>query len=185
MEQYNLLLFLVDCFEKLKIPYFVTGAIASIAYGEPRLTNDIDIVVDMSLTHIDAVKSCFSEKEFYLDKNSMREAINRRSQFNIIHPESGLKADVIITKKDDFDQSRFVRIKKLHVSETKSAAFASPEDVIIKKLEYFKQGRSEKHLRDIASMLKISSELIDRTYVSSWAKKLTFSEIWEELQKTV
>ena len=185
MEQHELLLFLVDRFEKLKIPYLVTGAIASIAYGEPRLTNDIDIVVDMSLTHIDAFKSYFPENEFYLDVDSMREAINRRSQFNIIHPESGLKVDVIITKKDDFDQSRFARIKKLNVSETKSADFASPEDVIIKKLEYFKQGHSEKHLRDIASMLKISSELIDRAYISNWAKKLTVNEIWEELQKKV
>jgi hypothetical protein len=183
MEQHELLLFLVDCFEKVRIPYLVTGAIASIAYGEPRLTNDIDVVVDMSLVHIDVFKSCFPENEFYLDVDSMREAINRCSQFNIIHPESGLKVDVIITKKDDFDQSRFARIKKLNVSETRSADFASPEDVIIKKLEYFKKGRSEKHLRDIASMLKISSELIDRAYISSWAKRLTVDEIWEELQK--
>ena len=185
MEQHELLLLVVGCFEKLKIPYFVTGAIASIAYGEPRFTNDIDIVVDISSIHVDSVKPYFPENEFYLDVDSMREAINRRTQFNIIHPESGLKVDVIITKRDDFDQSRFTRVKKLHVSETKSAYFASPEDVIIKKLEYFKQGRSEKHLRDIASMLKISSELIDRAYISSWAKRLTVSEIWEELQKKV
>ncbi len=185
MEQYELLLFVVDCFEKLKIPYFVTGAIASIAYGEPRLTNDIDIVVDMHLTHIDAFKSFFPENEFYLDVGSMMKAINHRSQFNIIHPQSGLKVDVIITKKDDFDQSRFARIKKLGVSESKSADFASPEDVIIKKLVYFKEGRSEKHLRDIASMLKISSELIDRAYISFWSKKLSISEIWEDLQKKI
>ncbi len=115
----------------------------------------------------------------------MRDAIKLCHQFNIIHPESGIKADVIITKKDDFDQSRFSRVKRLDVSESKSADFASPEDVILKKLEYFKQGRSEKHLRDIASMLKISSGLIDRAYITSWAKKLTVSEIWEELQKRI
>jgi len=185
MEPYELLLFVVDCFEKLKIPYLVTGAIASIAYGEPRLTNDIDIVVDMNSTHIEAFKSCFPDNEFYLDVDFIREAIDRRSQFNIIHPESGLKVDAIISKNDDFDRSRFSRIKKLDVSGTRSAHFASPEDVIIKKLEYFKQGRSEKHLRDIASMLKISSDLIDCAYISSWAKKLTVNEIWEDLQKKV
>ena len=183
MEQHELLLFVVGCFEKLKIPYLVTGAIASIAYGEPRFTNDIDVVVDMDLTQIETFKSYFSQDEFYLDLDSMKTAINRRHQFNIIHPESGLKVDVIISKRDDFDKSRFARIKTLNVSETKSANFASPEDVIIKKLEYFKQGRSEKHLRDIASMLKISSELINRTYISSWAKKLSVSELWEEIQK--
>jgi hypothetical protein len=185
MEQHELLLYIVGCFEKHKIPYFFTGAIASITYGEPRLTNDIDVVVDMSLAHIDAFKSSFPENEFYLDVDSIRTAITRRGQFNIIHPGSGLKVDVFITKEDDFDQNRFARVKKLNVSETNSANFASPEDVIIKKLEYFKQGRSEKHLRDIASMLKISSELIDRAYISSWAKRLTVREIWEELQKRV
>ena len=185
MEQHELLLFVVECFKKLKIPYLVTGAIASIAYGEPRFTNDIDVVVDISSTQVEAFKSYFPENEFYLDVDSMKKAINRRHQFNIIHPGSGLKIDVIISKRDDFDQSRFARIKRLNVSETKSANFASPEDVIIKKLEYFKQGHSEKHLRDIASMLKISSELIDRAYISSWAKKLNLSELWEEMQKKV
>jgi len=185
MEQNELLLFVVDCFEKLKIPYLVTGAIASIAYGEPRFTNDIDVVVDMKLSHIHKFKSFFPEKEFYLDENSMRKAIDRRSQFNIIHPESGLKVDMIITKNDDFDQSRFGRTKKLNVSETKSADFASPEDVIIKKMQYFKEGQSDKHLRDITSMLKISSELIDRTYISFWSKKLSVNEIWKELQRKI
>jgi hypothetical protein len=185
MEQYELLLFVVDCFEKLGIRYFVTGAIASIAYGEPRLTNDIDIVVDMNFTHVDTFKLCFPENKFYLDVDSMKDAISRCSQFNIIHPMSGLKVDVIITKKDDFDKSRFARTKKLQVSESESADFASPEDVIIKKLEYFKQGRSDKHLRDIAGMLKISSESIDRAYVSTWATRLSVSEIWEELLKKV
>ena len=185
MEQHELLLFVVEIFEKLRIPYFLTGAIASIAYGEPRFTNDIDVVVDMKLAHIDVFKSYFPEDEFYLDLDSMREAINRHYQFNIIHPASGLKVDVFMTKEDDFDRSRFTRIKKLYLSETDSANFASPEDVIIKKLEYFKQGRSEKHLRDITSMLKISPELIDCAYITSWAKRLTVNEIWEELQKRI
>ncbi|MGD9347104.1 MAG: hypothetical protein PVH84_14640 [Candidatus Aminicenantes bacterium] len=183
MEQHELLLCVVECLENLKIPYLVTGAIASIAYGEPRFTNDIDIVVDMRLTHVDAFRSYFPENEFYLDMDSMRKAIERSHQFNIIHPQSGLKVDVIISKRDDFDRSRFARVKKLNVSETKSAAFASPEDVIIKKLEYFKEGRSEKHLRDISSMLKISSELIDRSYIAIWANKLGLSELWGEIEK--
>lgn len=185
MEQHELLLFVVGCFEKLKIPYLVTGGIASIAYGEPRFTNDIDVVVDMSLNHVDEFKAFFPEDEFYLDVDSMKEAINRSHQFNIIHPGSGLKVDVILSRKDDFDQRRFSRIKKLNVSETKSVDFASPEDVILKKLEFFKEGRSEKHLRDIVSMLKISSELIDLAYISAWAERLSVSELWQEVQKNI
>jgi len=183
MEQHELLLHTVKCFEKLKIPYLITGAVASIAYGEPRFTNDIDIVADINLGQVEALKSCFPEKEFYLEADSIKNAIDQQHQFNIIHPSSGLIVDVIISKGDSFDQSRFSRIKKLDVSEKHSANFAAPEDVIIKKLEYFKKGGSDRHLRDIASMLKISADIIDRTYILSWAEKFGVMEIWEAIQK--
>lgn len=185
MEQHELLVWIVRCFEKLKIPYLITGAIASIAYGEPRFTNDIDIVADINLGQANALRSFFPEDQFYMEVDAVRNAIESRHQFNIIHPSSGLKADVIISKKDDFDKSRFKRIKRLNVSEKESANFAAPEDVIIKKLEYFEKGGSEKHLRDIASMLKISADMIDRTYISSWANKLGLIKIWEAIQKKI
>jgi hypothetical protein len=183
MEQHELLLHAVKCFEKLNIPYLITGAVASIAYGEPRFTNDIDIVADIKLGQVEGLKSCFPEKEFYLEADSIKNAIDRQHQFNIIHPTSGLKVDVIISKGDSFDHSRFRRVKKLDVSEKHSANFASPEDVIIKKLEYFKKSGSERHLRDIASMLKISDDIIDRTYISSWAEKFGVMDLWENIQK--
>jgi len=185
MEQHELLLYLVECLEKLKIPYLITGSIASMAYGEPRFTNDIDIVADIKPAQAEEFKSCFPENDFYLEVDSMKKALEHRQQFNIIHPSSGLKADVIISKKDDFDKARFGRIKKLNVSESKSANFASPEDVIIKKMEYFQTGESEKHLRDIASMLKISGQEIDRLYISAWAERLELTKIWEAIQKRI
>ena len=181
MEQHELLLYAVECFEKLKIPYLITGSIASIAYGEPRFTNDIDIVADIELNHISAVKDCFPEAEFYLEVESLKNAIRRRQQFNIIHPSSGLKIDVIIPALDDFDKSRFGRAKKLNISDVKSADFAAPEDVIIKKLEYFQKGGSDKHLRDIAGVMKISGSMIDRTYIEIWTKKLGLWEIWRSV----
>jgi len=185
MEQHELLLHLVGCLEKLKIPYLITGSIASMAYGEPRFTNDIDIVADIKPSHVDEFKSCFPENDFYLEVDSMKKALDNRQQFNIIHPSSGLKVDVIISKRDDFDRARFSRMKKLNVSESKSANFASPEDVIIKKMECFQKGGSDKHLRDIASMLKISSQEIDRAYISVWAEKLDLKMIWKSIQKKI
>ncbi len=182
MEQYELLLFLVECLEKLKIPYLITGSIASMAYGEPRFTNDIDIVADIKLSNVDEFKSCFPENEFYLEVDSIKKALENLNQFNIIHPSSGLKVDVIVSKNDDFDKTRFSRMKKLNVSESKTANFASPEDVIIKKMEFFQMGGSDKHLRDIASILKISSQEIDRTYISIWAVKLDLMKTWKSIQ---
>ncbi len=183
MEQSELLGYLVRFLEKLNIPYFITGAIASIAYGEPRFTNDIDIVADIKDEHIAKIKECFPEQEFYLDSDAIREAIRRKHQFNIIHPASGLKIDVIISKGDAFDKSRFARIKRMRPLEETEANFASPEDLIIKKMEYFKEGSSEKHLRDIMGMLKISGEMVDFKYISLWAKRLNLEEIWQAIQE--
>jgi hypothetical protein len=181
MEQHELLGHLVRCFENLKIPYFITGAIASIAYGEPRLTNDIDVVAKIEVGYIGKLIECFPEQEYYMDSDVIREAIKHKHQFNIIHPASGLKIDIMISKGDAFDTSRFKRIKRLRSLEDTEANFASPEDVIIKKMEYYKDGASEKHIRDILGMLKISDEMIDREYISSWAKRLNLQSIWKSI----
>lgn len=178
MEQYELLRHAARCFEKHGIRYFVTGAVAAIAYGEPRLTNDIDIVADLREDEIPKLKGCYPEGEFYFDEDSAKRAVSSRSQFNIIHPESGLKIDVMISQRDDFDQSRFRRARRLRPLEDTEVDFASPEDVILKKLDFYRQGRSDKHLRDIGGILKISADIIDLAYIEAWARKLGLEELW-------
>jgi hypothetical protein len=181
MEQHELLLYVVKCLEKLKIPYLITGSIASMAYGEPRLTNDIDIVADIDLNQTQKVKDCFPELDFYLEIESIRRAIRQRLQFNIIHPSSGLKIDIMIPDRDSFNRSRFSRTKRLKISETDYAEFAAPEDVIVKKLEYYQKGGSDKHLRDIAGMMKISAPMIDEAYLGEWTDKLGLSDLWKSV----
>ncbi|HUU37197.1 MAG TPA: hypothetical protein VMW46_03205 [Candidatus Desulfaltia sp.] len=169
--------------EKLNIRYFITGAVASIAYGEPRLTNDIDIVADISERDVSRLKGCFPDDEFYFDEESAEKAVRSLFQFNIIHPASGLKIDVMVGKKDDFDTSRFQRIRRLKALEDTVANFASPEDVILKKMEYYAAGGSEKHLRDISGMIKISAEIIDLTYIAHWAERLGLGDTWRAVHK--
>ena len=181
MEQHELLLYVVECLEKLKIRYLITGSIASMAYGEPRLTNDIDIVAEMNLNHAQKLKGCFPEADFYLEIDSIKKAVRQRHQFNIIHPSSGLKIDIMIPDQDGFNRSRFSRRKRLNISETRTAAFAAPEDVIIKKLEYYQKGGSDKHLRDIVGMMKISADLIDVAYLDDWTEKLGLSDLWKSV----
>lgn len=183
MEQYELLKIIADCFDSLKIPYFVTGAVASIAYGEPRLTNDIDVVADMSEGHISGLKKRFSAPDFYISEGAVRDAIYRRDQFNIIHAASGLKVDVIMPKRTPFDKSRFKRIKRIQISEETEANFSSPEDVIIKKMDFYRNGGSEKHLRDITGILKISGETLDISYIREWVNRLGLDDIWKTLHK--
>lgn len=184
MEQDELLRHAARCFDELGIRYFVTGAVAAIAYGEPRLTNGIDIVADLEEDNIPRLKSWYPSDEFYFDEESARRAVRTRSPFNIIHPGSGLKIDIMITQGDEFDPSRFRRARRLKPLEDTEVEFASPEDVIIEKLDFYRQGRSDKHLRDIAGILKISADVIDLAYTEAWVRKLGLEDIWADVSRT-
>ncbi|MBM3294878.1 MAG: nucleotidyltransferase family protein [Candidatus Aminicenantes bacterium] len=185
MEPSDLLRHLAQCLDNWKISYLITGSMASMAYGEPRLTNDIDVVVDLRKGDVSRLANCFPENEFYFDIETARNAVHRKTQFNIIHPASGLKIDLIVAKADDFDVSRFRRARRLKPFEDTEADFASPEDVIIKKMEYYREGQSDKHLRDIAGVLKVSGDEIDKEYIDFWAAKLGLRKIWLLIQDRI
>jgi len=99
MELHDLLERLVAVLERLQIPYLITGSVAAMAYGEPRLTNDIDVVVDLDEAHAGPFAAQFPLGEYYLSDEAIRDALIRKGQFNIIHPASGLKIDVMIQKE--------------------------------------------------------------------------------------
>ena len=179
MEQDELLRRTVETLERLNLTYLVTGSMATILYGEPRFTNDIDIVVQLRQDRVADLAQAFPSSEFYLDDERIRQAVESRGQFNIIHPASGLKIDVIIPEMDDFDRSRFARARRVRPAEDYEATFASAEDVIVKKLQFYAEGGSDKHLRDIASVLRISDSEVDRVYVSEWADRLGLRELWD------
>ncbi len=183
MGPYELLGKTVRILEDLGIPYLVTGSIAAMAYGEPRLTNDIDIVADIEDIHVSSLMAAFPAEQFHVSEEAIGEAIRHQKQFNIIHPASGLKVDIIIREDTPFNDSRFNRIRRIKPGEGYEADFASPEDIIIMKMRYFKEGGSEKHLRDIAGIMKISGPEIDNAYIGDWAKRLDLLEIWEMIVK--
>ena len=181
MEHSELLRYVVAAIERLGLGYMVTGAVATIFFGEPRFTNDIDIVVDLGPERIAEFCLAFPAPDFYLSEEAVREAVQQYAQFNVIHPSSGLKIDVIIPQDTPFNRSRFARAKRLRPAEDYEASFASVEDVIIKKMEYFREGGSEKHLRDISGVLKISGSQVDRNYIADWALKLDLESIWKAI----
>jgi hypothetical protein len=179
MEPSELLRFLVTALESLGLRYFVTGSTVTIFYGEPRFTNDIDVVVDLPNSAVSDFCERFPEGEFYVSEEAVRDAIVRRSQFNIIHPASGLKIDVMIPDGSPFNRSRFDRAKRVRAGADWDASFATPEDAIIKKLEYYREGRSEKHLRDIAGILKTSRDEVDLEYIERWISELVLEDEWQ------
>jgi len=174
----ELLAHLAASLELLHLRYLVTGSMATIAYGEPRFTNDIDVVISLPEDKIEAFCSRFPGPEYYCPHHMVVEAVRKKFQFNIIHPASGLKIDVIIATDSEFDRSRLARGEKIASGEDTVVMFASPEDVILKKLVSFKEGGLEKDLRDIAGVLKVRGDRINRHYLAEWAGRLGISEEW-------
>jgi len=181
LQPHELMQIAADFFESQGIAYHVVGSMASMAYGEPRFTNDVDMVADIPLGKIPSLCAAFPAPEFYLSEPAARDAIVRRFQFNILHPASGLKLDVMIPADTEFARSEASRIKRISSEGEYSAWFGSPEDVLLSKLVYYRLsgGTSDKHLRDIAGMMKLLGGNLDRTYIREWAGKLGVASEWQ------
>jgi hypothetical protein len=180
MEPFELLKIVAEVCDRLSIRYVTVGSLATIAYGEPRFTNDIDLVIDLKANQLDEFCDAFPPPAYYLSREAARAAIRDRRQFNIIHIAAGLKADCILPATP-FDAAQFSRAVRKRVRDDFEALFAAPEDVILKKMEYYLLGGSDKHLRDIAGVLKISAEIVDRSYIATAAERLGLTDIWKAI----
>lgn len=180
LQPQQLLKIAADFFESARVNYCVVGSIASIAYGEPRFTNDIDLVADLALNHLPQLVATFPPPDFYLSESAARDAIVGRRQFNIIHLPSGMKIDVILPAASEHARMELTRARRLNGEDDFSAWFAAPEDVILGKLRYYQLGGSDKHLRDISAILKIQTSL-DSEYLAHWVHRLGLTAEWIRL----
>lgn len=178
MGPLELLRRLAQTLEQLRVPYLVTGSVATIYWGEPRLTRDIDVVVELDLPGARRLVDQFPAPEFYVSEEAAEEAVRRRRQFNVIQIPTGLKVDLMVASMDAFDHSRFARVRRVDVGGF-DANLSSPEDAIVKKLVFYRDGGSDKHLRDIGGVLLIQGESLDRAYVADWAERLGVADIWK------
>ena len=183
MEQEELIRYTVDLLARLSIPYMVVGSVASAAYGEPRFTQDIDIVVAIDVAHLPMLVEAFPEADFYLSHEAAIDAILRRGQFNVIHMDSGNKIDFMIARDDAWGREQVQRRRLVNIVRGTPGYAATPEDIILSKLLYYQEGQSEKHLRDIAGILRVSEQRVDRNYVSHWAQQLGVAELWQHIER--
>jgi hypothetical protein len=181
VEQADLLHLTVAILERLEIPYAIVGSFASGAWGESRFTQDIDILVDLKPSQVAALCGAFPDPDFYVSESAARDAVSRRGQFNVIHPTSGNKIDFMMAGNSPWARSQLARRKRLPLFPDRDASFAAPEDVILSKMVYFREGGSDKHLRDIAGILKISGEAVDRDYISQFAPELNVADVWRTI----
>ena len=183
MTQAELLRYVVGVFEDLGVTYMIGGSQASVYYGDPRFTQDIDLVTDLRLEHLPALVDRFPASEFYMSAEAAREAVETRGQFNIIHPSSGLKIDVFVSKDTDYDRLRLDRRQRLPLVPGRKAYFARPEDIVLYKMLYFREGRSDVHVRDVLGILRVSGLEIDTAYIAEWARRLGLTGIWDAVLK--
>jgi hypothetical protein len=185
MQNHNLFTIFTSRLNKTNLKYIVTGSVAGIIYGEPRLTHDVDIIIYLKQNNIKKVILMFSEEEFYIPPYEIikTESVrNNRGHFNIIHHESGFKADIYLVGNDPLHIFAF-KNKKQFIIDKQNVQFAPPEYVIIRKLEFLDEGGSEKHIRDIKSILancpiEINIDFIKNNIKSEKMKELfiSFSE---------
>jgi hypothetical protein len=161
---------LKDVIEKLStlsIPYMLTGSLAMMYYAQPRMTRDIDIVVELSRTHIDDFVRIFKTK-YYISSEAIEDAVATPFIFNLIHLESSVKVDFVVRKSEEYRVVEFNRRKKVKIDGIELFV-VSKEDLILSKLIWLKDSDSELQKRDILNLLE---SFYDKEYLFEWAKKL-------------
>ncbi len=185
MEQTDLLKHAVQALQRLGISHAIVGSFASGAWGESRFTQDIDIVVDLNAQQAAELCQAFPGEEFYVSESAAQEAVQHQTQFNVIHPGSGNRIDFMIAGDTPWAVAQLERSRSVRLFPDVDAQFAAPEDVILGKLLYYREGGSEKHLRDITGILKISPDDVDREYVSRFAAQLGVVDLWRQVLQQV
>lgn len=177
-EEKEVLKMVVTRLESAHIAYMATGSIAANFYTIPRMTRDIDFVVELTENDVDGFCSLF-EKDFYVDKHAVQQAIRQKGMFNVIHQGSIVKVDFIIRKESEYRRLEFSRRQKIPF-EGINVAITAPEDLILSKLHWAKDSHSEMQLRDARNLLTTVLNL-DRVYLEEWVVKLNLEDIYEEV----
>ena len=185
MPEANLFLLCTRPLNALGVRYMVSGGVAVVVYGEPRLTHDVDLVVALDRDHIARLPEAFPPAEFYCpppEVIAVEAARERRGHFNIIHHKTGFKADFFLSGCDPLHSWGLARARRVEV-EGETLVVAPPEYVILRKLEYLREGGSEKHARDIRSMLDTSAELIQLGELEQQIAMRGLREVWRKVQE--
>lgn len=166
--------------ERLGIAYMITGSVASMMYAEPRTTLDIDVVVELDIASAADFLAAFPESEFYRPPlEIVREECSRdsRGHFNLIHHETGFKADIYLAGTDPFHKWALANRRRIGEPDA-PLDLAPPEYVIVRKLEYWREGGSAKHLRDVMAIV-VSDVPLDRNRLEDEIHGRGLHEAWQ------
>jgi len=175
---------LTGILERAGVPYMLSGSMASALHGDPRATQDIDLVVEIAPPTLSALLRALPESDYYVSADAARDAVRLRGQFNVIDMETGWKADLIVRKERAFSRAEFERRHPADVLGV-TVYVASPEDVILSKLEWARRGGgSERQLRDVRGVVAAQGKELNRKYIERWIGVLGVAELWESVSHT-
>lgn len=175
---------IVQEFEDLKIQYYVGGSLASSLHGIPRATQDVDIIADIAFQHIPMLVNAL-KAEFYIDGDMIKEAIQRRKSFNLIHYETMFKVDIFIPKLDMVAQEEMERRQQYKISDSPQYLLylASAEDIILNKLQWFQMGGgvSERQWNDVLGVIQVQHKRLDRSYLERAAQQRGVTDLLQKI----
>ena len=170
---------LVATLDRTGIAYMICGSWASTFHGEQRATNDVDAVVDPTLSQLNALLESLGD-DVYVNRATAQEAFHQRSMFNLIDVESGFKADLILRKDRPFSIEEFRRREPVDMLGI-TLYVVSAEDAILSKLEWAKTGESERQFRDAVGVAVVQWEKLDREYLQRWSRELHIQDLLQRL----
>ncbi|TRZ89227.1 hypothetical protein D4R89_06395 [bacterium] len=179
-------LLVIDALDALGVPYLIGGSLASAVHGVLRATLDTDLVADLRLEHAEPLARALGGT-FYVDAESIREAVLHQRSFNVIHLETMFKVDVFVVKKWPFHHSQMERrlAQVIATDPDRTAYVATAEDTILAKLEWYRAGGdvSERQWRDVLGVMKVQADRLDLAYLRKWAAQLDVSDLLERAIK--
>jgi hypothetical protein len=176
----------IDALKSAGVDYMIGGAIAEWAWGEPRATQDLDLVVDIPFGAVSALSDELKKRDMLVPPEMIVDAMAEDRTdipINAIHLHSGLKADLYpVRSGDELRQVAFQRKREVDFGgPIGKVSVHSPEDLIIYKLVYFSISEQPKHIRDIAAILQAQKNQLDLDYIVKWVDRLGLTTIWNEL----
>lgn len=171
----------IDILEAMGIEYLIWGGVATVMYGEPRFTQDMDVVIRLGLDRVDVLAQLFKEDGYYVSAKAIRDALERHFYFNVIHLETNIKVDFCVAGRDPVLNWAFDHRQVKQFDEFRQACYMPPESVILTKLQAFRESGSTRHLDDVESILRVSGVELDISYVNREATRTGVSGDWRDL----
>lgn len=178
MDVVDVTLLVTSALERCGVEYFLGGSLASSLHGEPRSTNDVDLVVHLTEAAVDPLLAALGS-DFDADPDALRRAARERSSWNLFYVPLVTKFDLFVLRDTPFDRSEFARRRRVEVRPGRSIFIKSPEDTVLRKLLWYRAGGfvSDRQWRDVVQVLRQSAAQLDAGYLDEWANRLEVTDL--------